>query len=383
MRIYYDESNHSRKIGKSAKNEAEATYNTLSEYDFLFSFFGAENYLGLANELLNNESEYKILMKIPATSEIKSTHFFNNRTNLMKIGEKAHKYLTIQFEVARKYKDFIQLGCLKKIEVLMRQFWQYVCKNSPFFEETDEAFFYSVTKFLNIHCEKEFVIFSSGVSRIKHVCAFIEREVKRQISQINNPLMQSKRNTFETINLTIKKIKFELGNKTFKFNNSWNYNMICHGLIAIGEEKKIDFDEILVDQEENTAVALRKHFNRTIRLVDSKDEPIIRLIDVFLGFYKKVHSEINKNLIDNKHDVNSVTKFPEHMMKPSESFVEIARSFFSLFDRETYWETFYSLVNDNFVITVLYIRLISEKGWTSNDELNFHANQIIMSRFKK
>ncbi len=289
--FYYDETEHSRRIG----------YNTITSENYYDNFITAiigwniEYESKMEEKYLEFENKYGYRK---SNGELKSTSIKNKflKNGLASSNEDTIKFLDDFFSVFSK-EIFIYFSVVSKIEyVVLQLFRDY--KNSILFDM--DLLKYTITKALNKYKPKEVLecIYNNPENLVKKLKAFFKSQI--ELHKNNLPLKEKEIQAFENVIYVLNTI-----NKSIEID--WEYRISFDGFQKFTSETSTNNCFLFIDKEGsgNTLKAAKKVGLDNVKEVDSSEHFGVRMADMFAGIIAKIQKSLRVAL---DGDIRTVPK---------------------------------------------------------------------------
>lgn len=287
--FYFDESFHDRMIRINEKGQ----FNILRE-DAL------DNYIGVfwgtpTNELTSNrkliqkfEDRQRKQYGLADEQELKSTIISKKN---FKYGIRSFNKVTMTFyqelfELIDVINPVLQINMISKMELYLRSAFKGL-HYLGWGELLDKSFFYSLTKFMITYSNEELLIALYNVHDYSSMMKFkrlLQYNFECIIKEINGIQRKERElEAFQNILYVLKNsILNELPDKEYKFQYFINFDGLCKLL----EEKniKMEFVNIVIDEEQNTYAASQNYRFQNVRCGKSNEIIELRLADWIASF---------------------------------------------------------------------------------------------------
>lgn len=373
INIYFDETNHSRKISIS-KSKDKLTYDQNKESWFLFIFLGVNNEKTFIDKFCELENKYFKLNKNKDSGEVKSNSLLSKVENWENLKVNNKLFYIELLELVNEYKRVIQIGGINKINEIVRKWLTYiyykVSEKYPLFFE-NENFVIFISKYINNNCQFEFLEFVNVESNVKKQLIFLNDMLKRTIETIYRKKLMGMEDTFNPVNGIISwLIDVVDEDMIFKFDFHWNYSFLNYSIKSITSELKVDSFKVIIDNEKNIFQTMKKYYD-DVEVADSVRSPMIRVCDHIVGLFRTISNIVNKaHRATRKIDDNlkKVTDYPNSIFDIDIKSKELITQFWGLFNG-SYWETFTNELSEEYLSTIYYIELMSNNDRVTSEML--------------
>ncbi len=371
MKIYFDETNHSRKTSVS-KNGDNVTYDVDDENWFYYIFFGVKNQLLVEQKMI--ELEKRFFNVESDSGEIKSSRLLSKASFLQDLNKNKKDFYINLLSHLSEEKQFLQVGAMNKICELLRKWLNYIFDHLPdslYYSIDYENFIIFISKFIVSNCQYEFLQYVKKTNDVKnhlrHLRFRIESAMKILVKK-KLPLANSFLNCLNVIQIIIENLPKSL---IFDCDFSWKYEYIKKSLKNLINETEIKPDLVVIDQEENIYNSLKGDFN--VIQGNSKTEPMIRICDHLIGLIRFITISVkNAHQGQGKIDMKFEMKNPynEYLFKVDLDTIKILKLLNNLFDPNIYWETFTNIFSDEIISTLRFIELMAKDQNPNSEKLN-------------
>ncbi|CAM9123258.1 hypothetical protein MYMA111404_02290 [Mycoplasma marinum] len=357
--LYFDETNHSRKIGIS-KSGGKLTYKKEERwYSYLFVGFKNDEIA----RMIFNKIENKYFPN--NTGEIKSKRLCRfqkfNSINKNNLGF----YNELIKEMGSEIIHF-QYGSINKVSI----FFQKIYKNKEIPRMLGEIKFrhlmIGLPKFISGNMELEFFNELSKETTLKKLNKLIIFKMAEKLEILNGKVdcIQMK-NAFQQYIACLKFINNNIIDYKLNIDLKFDYMPMRFGLIKYSLETSIN-PIVFIDQEHATASELLNSYDT--RELDSKNEPLIRFCDHVLGLFRRIVILVNKNHLKNEvinNNFQEITEYPDDIINLSKGVIELLSSLRNLFI-DNFWTTFNDIYGDEMSILIGFLDAVKNFGGQMN-----------------
>lgn len=361
MKVYFDETNHNRKIGFSQKGSLR--FKEESEFFYLFSFIEISQEQLKKIEVL--EEEYKKSRKI--INELKSKDLLKNKHHkIYHMKDDQIKFYTDLFKILYAPNKLMILGYIEKIDPFMRKMFS-VPFTRKIIGDKWNLFNYSLAKYLSIRRLKDInEILSRNISCkiiYKSIIKWLHYDIsKSDVSEEKNAfafliVVLTKLSEVDTRKWNIKFLKWWYGSTAMSLENSLNEKNINN--LTVIYDKMPELELLWKDVESTKSNEL----HLTSIAARSKNELGIRVVDWVIGFLRKFIIDLSHESIINRQKFNTSIFLSSETLDFIEKYPELFRTFWEILPND-YWTTFANIYADDFKISLITIK-------------NFYFNKII------
>lgn len=357
IKIYYDETNHNRKIGVNSK--AELRFNNQTEFFFLYGFIEISDQQLV--RIAKLETEFKKIWYLPEIKELKSSSRALLPKDICKLKDNQIKFLTNIFELLNNENKIISIGYLNKLE----PFFDYLIKPKYVTDAFNNsyAFMYSFQKYLSIRRLYDLNLFLSKEYSMKQIYQRIIKWLKED--SIKMPLVKEK-NLFQELILTLEAIAQKDKRNWTLIKLKWSYETIAWNLAKILDEKIAKNVLLIYDsfpEIKNMWNDFEQNLHPSLNFcsVDmySKNELGLRIVDWVIGFLRKFIISLNQKSIYTRQYYYPKIKLNQNMIDFINKNKKLFIAFRNLINKNI-WSTFASSYSDDFLMAMIVFKIIKE-----------------------
>lgn len=360
INMYFDETNHTRKIGTSNKGDS-LTFKKGEEY---YSYF----FISYADEEVTTKRIEKLERDFFGNhGEVKGKRL-TRRSNFYEMNKKNKNFYIELLKIVKDQKKYMQYGSINVNYTIMHRILVKYCKLNGL--TLHSSLLVGITKLINNNSSFEFYDSINNNSTYHDVLNYLINLLNTKIIILekvkNGNILIS---TFTEYKILLTQLIENGADSKLDINWEFDYDAITTGLHLLSREKEQKFRAI-VDNEKGIFNALSKEFE--VEGVISEDSPLIRVSDYLASLLRRIGITLRNNHTSSEIDSNFKMNNPYNraLFSIDAKSMDLLNLCFEIFDYNTYYETFASGFNDELIQLIAYLDLSKQPGYFNSISLN-------------
>ncbi|MBU5317273.1 hypothetical protein KQI30_13535 [Clostridium bornimense] len=380
--FYFDESFHDRKITVK-ENNINIYSDTFSDmYVGVFSGFKKQDEDSITAQYLDFEKKYKGIYGLSEAKELKGTRINkkNFKYGIQTFNKNALEFYNEFFNFLKDKNIIFHISMFSKTEFLITSAFKNLCI-SPGIRINNEAFIYSLIKFLFVYRDVNFLKkFFYGDNEFKSldIINYLKDLLRKVISNSNGiPRKMKEREALIQLLYILDNSKiYGIQNEYF-----WDHSKVFKGFNSLLEEMHVNENNIslLVDKGSDIYDSSKSYNYKLVNELDSRDSVGIRISDILSNFIGRIVLQLDEDLreeeIKNLNTLNTFDYKTKKILNPK--WFEINQNKFILYKNIScffkskckYFSSIYTGVY--FDYTTLFLYLINYIGDTYSTYTEF------------